>query len=355
MSRLLIDGATGEGGGQILRTSLVMSAITGKPFEMVNVRAKRTKPGLKRQHLTCLKAAAEICGAEVEGDEVGSMRVTFKPGRIVAEKYAFGVGSAGSVTLVAQTVLPILLCADGASEVTITGGTHVPWSPCWEYFAKTYLPQLRAMGADVEGRLVKYGFYPAGGGEIVLKIRPWVSAHPLHLVDRGELKGARVLAKVANLHPDIATSEVKIVQSHLASFALRTETDTVESMGPGNYCMLELSYGNVSMVSSDIGTFDRSRKVVANTVVNGAKAYLKAGSAVDEHLSDQILLPIALAGDRLPGCRTWGRFTMPKHRSLHFDTNWSVLQQFRDDIEMTVSEVHGSDRQSEITIGKKEV
>ena len=353
MDIIKIEGSQGEGGGQMLRTSLTMSAITGKAFEMVNVRAKRKVPGLKRLHLTCLKAAAEVCGARVDGAEVGSLRVVFNPGRIKAGKYRFDIGTAGSVTLVAQTVLPILLCADGASEVTITGGTHVPMSPCWEYFANTYLPQLRKMGVEVEAQLVRYGFYPAGGGEIVLKIKPWTEAKVYDGIELGGCLGARVIAKVANLHQDIAVSEVEMVASQLSTLMVRTESETVASAGPGNYCALELSYDNVVMVCSDIGTYDRSRRTVANTVVSSAKSYLKAGSVADEHLSDQLLLPIVLSGDRLPDSKVLGRFTMPRHRSLHFDTNWSVLRQFKDDVEMQIVEKENGDRRIEIEIGQK--
>ena len=348
-----IDGSNGEGGGQILRTSLSLSAITGKPFEMVNVRAKRKVPGLKRQHLTCLRAAAEVCGALVEGDEVGSLRVSFRPGPIKAGKYRFDIGTAGSVTLVAQTVLPILLCADGVSEVTITGGTHVMMSPCWEYFAHTFLPQLRKMGAEVEAQLVRYGFYPAGGGEIVLKIKPWTEAKVYDGTVPGNCLGARVIAKVANIPADIAEAEVKMVASQLPTLTVRTESDDVASVGPGNYCALELSYENVTMVCSDIGIHDRSRKAVANTVAYSAKSYLKIGSVADEHLSDQLLLPIVLAGDRLKTNGVWGRFTMPRHRSLHFDTNWSVLRQFKEEMDMQIVANEDGDRRIEIEIGQK--
>ena len=146
---ITIDGSQGEGGGQILRTSLALSAAYDKPFEMVNIRAKRDKPGLKRQHLTCVRAVAQICGAQVEGDEVGSMRLSFKPGKIKGGTYQFDIGTAGSVMLVAQTVIPVLLRAEEPSTVTITGGTHVPFAPIWEFFSETYLPELRRMGARV--------------------------------------------------------------------------------------------------------------------------------------------------------------------------------------------------------------
>ena len=188
---LTIDGSQGEGGGQILRTSLSLSAITQTPFRMVNVRAKREVPGLKRQHLTCVRAVTEVCGAQIEGDEVGSLTLSFAPGPIRGGEYRFDVGTAGSTTLVAQTVLPVLLMADTPSSVTISGGTHVQWAPIWEFFAIAYLPQLRAMGAEVEAELVRHGFYPAAGGEIRLSIKPFEKASykkALELVKKLELR-----------------------------------------------------------------------------------------------------------------------------------------------------------------------
>ena len=170
-SKVRIDGSKGEGGGQMLRTSLSLSAAYGKPFEMLNIRANREKPGLKRQHLTCVRAVAQICGAQAEGDEVGSMCLSFKPGKIKGGTYQFDIGTAGSVMLVAQTVIPVLLRADAPSMVTITGGTHVPFAPIWEFFSETYLPELRRMGARVEAELEQCGFYPAAGG--VMKLRIW--------------------------------------------------------------------------------------------------------------------------------------------------------------------------------------
>ena len=168
---MTIDGSQGEGGGQVLRTSLSLSAITGKGVRLVKIRAGREKPGLKRQHLTCVRAVAAICGAEVSDVEVGANELDFRPGPIRGGEYRFDVGTAGSVTLVAQTVIPVLLKADAPSSVTITGGTHVPFAPVWEFFAETYLPELRRMGARVEAEIESCGFYPAAGG--VVKLRVW--------------------------------------------------------------------------------------------------------------------------------------------------------------------------------------
>ena len=151
--KVVIDGSQGEGGGQMLRTSLALSAAYGKPFEMVNIRAKREKPGLKRQHLTCVRAVAHICGAQVEGDEVGSMRLSFMPGKITGGTYQFDIGTAGSVTLVAQTVIPVLLRAEEPSTVTITGGTHVPFAPD---LADLYQVETRSFNQAVKRNIKRF-------------------------------------------------------------------------------------------------------------------------------------------------------------------------------------------------------
>jgi RNA 3'-terminal phosphate cyclase (ATP) len=353
-TEVLIDGAVGEGGGQMLRTSLTMSAVTGMPFRMVNIRAKRNEPGLKRQHLTCVKAAAEICGAVVEGAEPKSQEITFKPGAIRAGKYRFEIGTAGSVTLVAQTILPVLLCADEPSEVVITGGTHVPMSPSWDFFVRTYLPQLRAMGAEVEATLTRYGFYPAGGGEVTLTIQPWKSAIPLSLLSRGEKADEMIVAKVAHLPIGIAASETKQVASHFHGRQVRQIVDVIQSPGPGNYCFMMVKHQHLTAVFSEIGTYGKSRKAVANSVACQAKIYMSAAFTADRYLSDQLLLPIVLAGRLLTSeKKLWGAFSMPKKHSLHFDTNRSVILQFCGDCDW-VEKAHETCKSSSIIyIGQK--
>lgn len=354
ITEVLIDGAVGEGGGQMLRTSLTLSAVMGMPFRMINIRANRKEPGLKRQHLTCVKAAAEICGATVEGAEPKSQEIIFKPNAIRAGKYRFEIGTAGSVTLVAQTVLPVLLCADEASEVVITGGTHVPMSPSWDFFMRAYLPQLRAMGVEVEAKLNRYGFYSASGGEVELKIQPWKSVAPLSLVSHGEKLDEMIVAKVAHLPIDVATSETKLVASHFHGRQIRQAVDTIQSTGPGNYCFMMVKHQHLTAVFSEIGTYGKSRKAVANSVVCQAKAYMGAAFAADRYLSDQLLVPIVLAGHRLSDeKKLWGAFSMPKKHSLHFDTNRSVIQQFCSDCDW-VEKAHETCKSSSIIyIGQK--
>lgn len=320
---ITIDGSIGEGGGQMLRTSLSLAAVYGRPFAMEKIRAKRPKPGLKRQHLACVRAVAEICGAKVAGDEVGSMALSFAPGAIRGGDYRFEIGTAGSATLVAQTVIPVLLKADGPSTVAITGGTHVPFSPPWEFFERTYLPQLRAMGANVEAELVSYGFFPAAGGEIRLRIEPVAEAKAYSLAETGGYLGGKCVGVVSGIDRDIAESEVGIVIRKFPELALATEVREVASPGPGNYCIAQLDYGNISVVFSEIGTFERSRKAVANAIVSQVQRFLRAGAPVEEHLADQLLVQLEVLG--IAGS---SEFAI-QSETEHYRTNKSVIAAFK--------------------------
>ncbi len=335
---ITIDGSQGEGGGQMLRTSLALSATYGKPFEMVNIRAKREKPGLKRQHLTAVKAAAEVCGARVEGAELGSMELAFAPGAIRGGSFRFDVGSAGSAILVAQTVLPVLLRAPEASEVEITGGTHVSFAPNWEFFAESYLPQLRAMGARVEAEIESIGFYPAGGGRIRLRVEPVreEDIRPFALAERGALLRARVTAVVSGIPLDIAESEADILQEKFPELSLERDVREVDSPGPGNAVWMTLEYERVTAVFSEVGSYDLSRKVVAHRVMNAVRKYLKTGAPVGPHLADQLAVPIvALLGA--------GAFVKGKD-TLHETTNWETIRAFLPNAEIIRSETPGDAR-----------
>ena len=340
-----IDGSIGEGGGQVLRTSLSLAAITGHELEMTNIRAKRDKPGLKRQHLTCVRAVAEICGAKVKGDEVGSLALEFAPGKIKAGDYRFDVGTAGSVTLVAQTVIPVLLKADAPSSVTITGGTHVPFAPIWEFFAETYLPELRRMGVRVEAELDTCGFYPAAGG--VAKLRVWPLAEGAapdgyELTDLGAYRGGKVVGVVSAIPKSIAEAEVGIVANHFPELALERDVRTVESFGPGNYCYVELDYERASVVFSAVGTYAKSRKAVANEVVQQVREFLKSGKACEKHLADQLLVPLLLlvGGHTERGTEGFWEDEVwhpnwdvaVQKETLHYKTNKDVIAQFAESI-----------------------
>ena len=336
-----IDGAQGEGGGQVLRTSLTLSAVTGQPVWIEKIRAGREKPGLKRQHLTCIKAVAAICGAKTSDVEVGSGELEFVPGAIKGGDYRLDVGTAGSVTLVAQTVIPVLLKADKPSTVTITGGTHVPFAPVWDYFVETYLPELRRMGARIEAEIDQCGFYPAAGGVVKLRVWPYdESKKPdrYELVDLGEYKSGVAKGVVAHLPRSIAAAEVGIVGVQLRDLALKHEICEVDAMGPGNYCCVKLNYERATVVFSSVGTYDRSRKAVAHEVVHGVREFVKSGKACEKHLADQLLVPLAMF---VGGDYHWGtdglweaevrrpNWTLDVQKETkHYTTNRDVIEKF---------------------------
>ncbi len=333
---ITIDGSQGEGGGQILRTALSLSAITGTEIALTNIRAGREKPGLKRQHLTCVKAVAEICGTNVSEVGVGSMELEFKPGPVKGGDYHFDIGTAGSVTLVAQTVIPVLLKADAPSTVTITGGTHVPFAPIWEFFAETYLPELRRMGADVEAELESCGFYPAAGGVIKLRVRPFDAARKpdvYTLTDLGAYKGGKVVGAVSGIPRGIAEAEVGIVARKFPDLHLAADVREVAAMGPGNYCYARLDYERCSVVFSSVGTFGESRKAVAKEVVRQVHEFLQTGAACEKHLADQLLVPLNVLMGRTvfyhPGrdCRVNWSFDVQKE-TKHYTTNLEVIGAF---------------------------
>ena len=336
--KVTIDGSQGEGGGQMLRTSLALSAAYGKPFEMLNIRANRDKSGLKRQHLTCVRAVAQICGAQVEGDEVDSTRLSFKPGKIKGGTYQFDIGTAGSVTLVSQTVIPVLLRADQPSTVTITGGTHVPFAPIWEFFAETYLPELRKMGARVEAELEQCGFYPAAGGVVKLRIWPYDEAkrpERYDLTDLGTYRGGTVEGVVSHISRSIAEAEVGIVGNQMRDLALERSVRDVDALGPGNYCCVRLRYDRATVVISAVGTYGKSRKAVGNEVAHQIRDFVKSGKACEKHLADQLLVPLHLF---IGGYETWDggsdrwidnwNLAIQKETN-HFTTNQLVISAFK--------------------------
>lgn len=340
-----IDGSIGEGGGQMLRTALSLSAITGHEISFSNIRARRDKPGIKRQHMTCVNAVAEICGAHVEGNEVGSKSLLFAPDRIKGGDYRFDVGTAGSVMLVAQTIIPVLLKADIPSSVIITGGTHVPYAPIWEFFCLSYLPELRRMGARVEAELERCGFYPAGGGAIKLHIWPFdeiVKVEHYELNELGQYKGGRVVGVVSAIPRSIAEAEIGIVGKQLHELNLQTEAREVGSFGPGNYAYVQLDYERASVVISAIGTYEKSRKGVANELVANVREFLKLGKACEKHLADQLLLPLHLfvgghyewrsdgSWEDEVWCPNWHLDLQSE--TNHYRTNKTIIDNFKEEL-----------------------
>lgn len=293
---LFIDGAAGEGGGQILRTSLALSLVTGTPFHIEGIRAGRAKPGLMRQHLTAVEAAATVGGATVTGAEVGSTRLQFRPARVAGGRYRFSVGTAGSATLVLQTVLPALLSVREGSELILEGGTHNPAAPPFDFLDWAFLPLLQRMGADVEAKLERPGFYPAGGGRFGARIGAPARLRPLALPERGAVVSRRAVAVCANLPPSIGRREIEVVRSALGLEADECEVRTVQSPGPGNVVLIEIASEHITEVFAAFGERKVPAEAVAAAAAREAAEYLEAGVPVGPHLADQLLLPLALAG-----------------------------------------------------------
>ncbi|HZE96119.1 MAG TPA: RNA 3'-terminal phosphate cyclase [Planctomycetota bacterium] len=317
---LSLDGSVGEGGGQILRSALSLSLVTGRPFTIDRIRAGREKPGLQRQHLAAVQAAATIGRADVSGAEVGSRALRFRPGTVTPGSYTFSVGTAGSATLVLQTVLPALIGASGRTTLTLEGGTHNAWAPPYDFLEKAFLPLLLRMGARVKVRLERRDFYPAGGGRMTVEIDPAPRLEPLVLLERGKTLARRATAVVSRLTPEIARRELKVLERELSiePNRLKVEEDRT-SPGPGNVVHVEVESEHVTEVFTGFGKKGVSAEEVAASLAAEVRVYLAAGAPVGEYLADQLLIPCALAGG--------GSFHAAP-LSSHSTTNMGVIPQF---------------------------
>jgi RNA 3'-terminal phosphate cyclase (ATP) len=315
-----LDGAAGEGGGQILRSALALSMITGQPFRITRIRANRAKPGLMRQHLVAVQAAVQVSNATVTGAELGSSELSFTPGRITGGDYHFAIGSAGSCTLVLQTVVLALLYAQQPSTIRITGGTHNSMAPPVQFLQRTYLPLLARMGAQVDIELVRYGFYPAGGGEVIASVRPCEWLGPLVLMERGSPVAGYAEAFVAGVPPGVGLRELGCIGCALEWDESRLHMHRLPGeQGPGNAVLVTLEHEHVTQVFAGFGAKAVRAEAVAQEVIEQAQAYLGSSAAVDEHLADQLILPMALAGG--------GSFTASTVSS-HALTNAEVIARF---------------------------
>ncbi len=317
---LTIDGSFGEGGGQVLRSSLALSLVTGNPFRIVDIRRRRSRPGLRKQHLTAVGAAAAVGGATVTEVEVGSLELTFAPRLTAGGNYTFSIGTAGSTTLVLQTILPALMLAPEASTVILEGGTHNPQSPTFEFLERAYLPLVRRMGPNVSATLERPGFYPAGGGRMVVSIKPNPTLRPLNLLDRGPIREHRAKASVANLPRHIAEREIETLLRKLrwdrSCFAIEELTDVD---GPGNVVIVELIAEHVTEVFAGFGQKGVPAEAVARHLGAEVKEYLRADVPVGRYLGDQLVLLNAVAG---------GGTFRTLSPTTHLTTQLAVIREF---------------------------
>jgi len=335
METVFVDGSMGEGGGQILRTSLALACITGRNLHIENIRAARRNPGLAKQHLICVRAACEICGGQCEGAAIGSKVLDFQPGPIHGGNFTFDIGSAGSATLVIQTILPALFLADKTSTVTVTGGTHNPWAPPFDFLAETFLPAIGTAGFDADCKLEKYGFFPAGGGKIALDVRPRQekSNQPIDFCEPAENIQIQARVYTAKLPDHIAQRQKKLLLQTKLKFQNIEHIEVTDSDGPGNCIMIRLvatsggslkaeGFGDGSprtTVFTAFGQRGKPSEKVVGEVVSLAEDFLLSGAAVDRFSADQLLIYMAISKS---GCYTTNDLT------THLTTNIETIKKF---------------------------
>lgn len=345
-----IDGSSGEGGGQILRTSLSLSLVTGKPFRLHDIRANRETPGLRPQHLRAVMAAAQLGQADVTGAEVGSRELSFRPqlfgAHLPAGHYRFDIGTAGSTSLVLQTVLPALLGAQGRSQVTVLGGTYNTKAPPFDFLDRVFAPILRRLGSGLALRMQQPGFYPQGGGHIVAEITPPSDRRAvgrLDLLQRGPLRRRQATAVSARLPEHVATRELDCLRRLLDwppdCFAVRS---LPRSRSPGNIVLIELESEQVTELVSCVGERGVPAEEVARSAAEEALTYLRADVPVGEHLADQLLLPLALGQG---GCFR----TLPP--SLHTRTQAEIVRRFLPHVAIDLIEESAHATRIEVTVG----
>ncbi len=315
-----VDGSQGEGGGQIVRSSLALSLVTGRPVTITRIRAGRKKPGLLKQHLTAVRAAAEISEATVDGDRLGAERLVFRPGPVRPGAYTFRIGTAGSTTLVFQTVLPALMLAEGPSHLFLEGGTHNAWAPPFDFLKTTFLPCLAMTGPRVDVVLERYGFFPAGGGRFRATVAPARSMRRLELLEATPTGDPRVRVVVARLPEAIGWRECRTITRALGWDESVAEVETVnDSSGPGNVVMIVRRFGRVTELFTGFGRRGLPAEKVAEEVVRQYRRHETAGVPVGEHLADQLLLPLALAASREKATSRFKTLSLSRHAETQID------------------------------------
>ncbi len=316
---VVIDGAMGEGGGQVLRTSLSLSIMTGRPLRIVNIRARRPKPGLARQHVSCVRAAREICAGTASGDELGSSQVEFHPGPVTPSHLRVAMPTGGSTTLVLQTVLWPLLMAAGPSTIDLHGGTHNPMAPPFEFIELSLLPILEQMGATIRVECLRHGFSVAGGGHLRVHIMGGASLHPVQLHARGNLEDTYARAVHAHLPARVGSLELHTLRRTLGLGHVHIRACAVESDGPGNVVLVVARHDHGHVVISSVGQRSVRAERVASSAATAYREFASCEVPVCEHLADQLLIPLALAGG--------GSFRTTRP-TLHTTTNAALIERW---------------------------
>ena len=339
MDLLEIDGNYGEGGGQILRSSLSLSAILQRPIRISSIRAGRKKPGLAAQHLTCVNAVAVVTDAEVIGGQLGSETLTFRPQEISGGNYTFDVAeirpSAGALSLVFQSVALPLSFAKVPSAVTLRGGTHVPWSPIVHYLQEVFIPMAAKFGFEGSIQLNRWGWYPKGGGDAIAKVKPTTNWRGVALKHRGRLQMIRGISAASNLPEHIINRQHNQIQKRLARFDSPVSIERIkgDSVGQGTLVFLKAEFENVQAGFSVLGARGKRAERVADEACQALGNFLASDAAIEPYLADQLVLPMALATGE-------SRFTTSRI-TRHLTTNIWLVQQFLP----VQFEVHGAENE----------
>ncbi|HMQ10940.1 MAG TPA: RNA 3'-terminal phosphate cyclase [Oligoflexia bacterium] len=342
-----LDGAIGEGGGQILRSALSLSVITQKAFKIKNIRSKRSKPGLLRQHLTAVHAAKAISNAESSGDHISSKVLEFYPNDIQSGEYCFKIGTAGSTSLVFQTILYPLLYTNSQSQIRVEGGTHNAKAPTFDYINEIFLSYLKALGVKVSGHLENYGFYPAGGGVCKFLIEPFSYWKQKQFFLRGKTKKIKIVVLLANLPIGIAQREIDFLSNNLIDYKVDSEIVKLNNIsGAANVIqvMIENEYGHEMFVG--FGEKRKRAEQVAQELLAEIKSYLESDVLIGPYMADQLLIPMALSGS--------GSF-LTTELSQHTMTNIDIIKKFLPvDIQTYKQENHYKITIEEKSYGKKD-
>lgn len=325
-----IDGSYGEGGGQILRTAVSLSVVTNTPVEISSIRSNRPNPGIKPQHYTAIKLIKDLCNAETEGLEIGSSEITFKPGEIKGGEYKFDIGTAGSIVLVCQTCILSLVNTPNIVKIKIKGGTDTKWAPSWDYFEQVFLPIIKNMGMNVQGKLISRGYYPKGGGEAEITVNPSVEIKPLNYEASPKFTLVKGIVHQANL-PDHVGTRIKhaaIKQLMKINLTADISFQKVDSQSPGTGITLWTKSGDVIIGETGLGERGLPAEHLGEETATLLINEIKSGATIDTHAFDQLIPYMALAAKK------GNSSCLLREISSHAKTNMWLVNQFFENREI---------------------
>ncbi len=341
---ITLDGGYGEGGGQILRTALVLSLLTGEPFRIDRIRANRADPGLKPQHAQILTLLQQLADVEVDTTQPGAESLHFRPGRLVSGSYSAAIGTAGSISLVLQTILPVMLFAPGPIELTISGGTDVRGGMSFDFWRYVLLPFLRPYAEQIKLTVVRRGFYPRGGGQVILQVTPWLQqaswqrehqyAPALTIPERGPLEQIRLYSFASRDLRDarVATRQAAACQNQLRQGPVQVEAAHVESLSPGSVITAVAEYQQTRLGVDNLGARGVASERVGSIAAEALQQEMVSEATVDEHTADNLMIWVAL----------FGGFYRFRKRTGHIETNaWTIQQFLPGALHLTETEVGG--------------